>query len=77
MVTLSDSPIAANEISSNSEDLTQCGQQKTRQNNHFGGSQMSKLGVEWGGRGVEWGGRGNSWKGNSWKGNSWKGNSWE
>jgi len=33
-----------------------------------GGSDMSKTGVEWGGRGVEWGGRGVSLRGVSLRG---------
>jgi hypothetical protein len=35
---------------------------------------MSKLGVEWGGRGVEWGGRGNTLRGNTLRGNTLRGN---
>jgi hypothetical protein len=72
MVTLSDSQIAANGVRAVLPDLTQCGRPQLGRTTNLGGSQMSKLGVEWGGRGVEWGGRGGVWRGGVWRGGVWR-----
>ncbi len=78
MVTLSESLIAVNACVERFGKLTHRGQPKNGQNGEpiQEDLNMSKTGVEWGGRGVEWGGRGQNWRGQNWRGQNWRGQNW-